>query len=245
MNSALDDLTDKEKETLRLIVRGHDAKSAANALDLSVHTINERLRNARRKLDVTSSREAARLLFERENSDPKNLGYRALGDDAATLPVDDFSTPQTGRPATLWIGGITMTLVAAMALAFAMVNSASTADGISSETVASDAEKESAAREWLALVDAGDWEGAHAATSSNFQEVLNFATFRSASTSVRDPLGAVLEREAVSVDLINQNGTDYSVVVFRTQFENGSTLTEQISLEAEDGEMRVAGYFFI
>ena len=49
-------LTEKEKQTLRLIVRGHDAKSTARSLGLSVHTINERLRDARRKLAVSSSR---------------------------------------------------------------------------------------------------------------------------------------------------------------------------------------------
>jgi DNA-binding CsgD family transcriptional regulator len=52
-------LTEREKQTLRLIVRGHDAKSIARSLDLSVHTINERLRDARRKMAVSSSREAA------------------------------------------------------------------------------------------------------------------------------------------------------------------------------------------
>lgn len=59
-------LTEKEKQTLRLIVRGHDAKSSARHLGLSVHTVNERLRDARRKLEVSSSREAARLLLEKE-----------------------------------------------------------------------------------------------------------------------------------------------------------------------------------
>ena len=39
-------LTKKEKQTLRLIVRGHDATSVARELSLSVHTINERLRDA-------------------------------------------------------------------------------------------------------------------------------------------------------------------------------------------------------
>ena len=66
MADGYDALTEKEKETLRLMARGHDAKSAASALSLSVHTINERLRAARRKLAVTSSREAARLVLDRE-----------------------------------------------------------------------------------------------------------------------------------------------------------------------------------
>ena len=56
MADGYDELTDKEKQTLRLMVRGHDAKSAASELALSVHTINERLRDARRKLAVSSSR---------------------------------------------------------------------------------------------------------------------------------------------------------------------------------------------
>src|SRR3546814_5171012 len=54
-------LTEKEKQTLRLIVRGHDAKSIARNLDLSVHTINERLRDARRKLTVRSEEHTSEL----------------------------------------------------------------------------------------------------------------------------------------------------------------------------------------
>lgn len=68
--AGIDALTDREKQTLRLIVRGHDAKSIARELDLSVHTINERLRDARRKLAVSSSREAARMLLEVEDASP-------------------------------------------------------------------------------------------------------------------------------------------------------------------------------
>src|SRR3546814_16629520 len=73
-------LTEKEKQTLRLIVRGHDAKSIARNLDLSVHTINERLRDARRKLKVSSSREAARLLFDAEGEPPNPSGDTTIGE---------------------------------------------------------------------------------------------------------------------------------------------------------------------
>ena len=80
MTDRCDALTDKEKETLRLMLRGHDAKSMASKLSLSVHTINERLRAARRKLDVTSSREAARVLFECETAGHENPVYEDMGD---------------------------------------------------------------------------------------------------------------------------------------------------------------------
>ena len=33
-------LTEKEKQALRLLLDGHDAKSMANKLGLSIHTIN-------------------------------------------------------------------------------------------------------------------------------------------------------------------------------------------------------------
>jgi TonB family protein len=81
MTGDLGSLSDRERETLRLLGRGHDAKSIAAALDLSVHTVNERLRDVRRKLGVSSSREAARMLLAYEaGSDPANkIGDRKMG----------------------------------------------------------------------------------------------------------------------------------------------------------------------
>jgi TonB family protein len=81
MKGDVESLSDRERETLRLLGRGHDAKSIASALDLSVHTVNERLRDVRRKLGVSSSREAARLLMAREaaSEPPNNLGYKEIG----------------------------------------------------------------------------------------------------------------------------------------------------------------------
>ena len=85
MKEDVESLSDRERETLRLLGRGHDAKSIASALDLSVHTVNERLRDVRRKLGVSSSREAARLLLAHEaaSEPPKNAGYKEIGVAAA------------------------------------------------------------------------------------------------------------------------------------------------------------------
>jgi DNA-binding CsgD family transcriptional regulator len=57
-----DALTEKELEVLRLLAAGHTVKSIAAGLDRSEASINERLRDARRKTGVGSSRELARLL---------------------------------------------------------------------------------------------------------------------------------------------------------------------------------------
>ena len=61
MPDGYDSLTEKEKETLRLVVRGHDAKSMARQLSLSVHTINERLRAARRSNSAAPISQARRM----------------------------------------------------------------------------------------------------------------------------------------------------------------------------------------
>lgn len=55
-------LTDKELEVLRLLAAGHTVKSIAVHLGKSEASINERLRDARRKTGMGSSRELARLL---------------------------------------------------------------------------------------------------------------------------------------------------------------------------------------
>lgn len=60
--SSVDVLTDKELEILRLLTAGHTVKSIAVRLGRSETSINERLRDARRKTGVGSSRELARHL---------------------------------------------------------------------------------------------------------------------------------------------------------------------------------------
>jgi DNA-binding CsgD family transcriptional regulator len=62
VNAGLSRLTTREREVLRLLARGHDIKSVASELGVSAGAVNERLREARRKLGVSSSREAARIL---------------------------------------------------------------------------------------------------------------------------------------------------------------------------------------
>ena len=62
-------LTDREMEILRLLAAGHTVKTIAARLDRSETSINERLRSARRKTGVGSSRELARLLEPQKTCD--------------------------------------------------------------------------------------------------------------------------------------------------------------------------------
>lgn len=70
-SSSLAVLTAKEIEILSLLTAGHTVKSIAARLGRSEASINERLRDARRKTGIGSSRELARLLASQKNWDKK------------------------------------------------------------------------------------------------------------------------------------------------------------------------------
>lgn len=72
-------LSEKEREALRLLLAGHDAKSTARLLGVSHHAIHDRLRSARLKLGTTGSRQAALLLRGSENVTPDQVMHKPIG----------------------------------------------------------------------------------------------------------------------------------------------------------------------
>lgn len=89
----IDALCDKELEILYLLASGHTAKSIANSLGRSETAINERLREARRKTGVGSSRELARILAAQKIWD-KNIDLTTARSANDTLEP----APDAGRP---------------------------------------------------------------------------------------------------------------------------------------------------
>ena len=81
-------LSHREMEVLRLLVAGHTVKTIAAHLGRSETSINERLRSARRKTGVGSSRELARLLDLQETCDEKiDLSSRRLAVTGLAYPA--------------------------------------------------------------------------------------------------------------------------------------------------------------
>jgi DNA-binding CsgD family transcriptional regulator len=193
-------LTEKEKETLRLIVRGHDAKSMARSLGLSVHTINERLREARRKLRVSSSREAARLVFEAESLTPQIDVDSNLG--AAQRPIALAHRTAVGsgqdrpRAARLIAGASAMSIfIAFLAISsFGTQQAAGPASAPTSSAVASESDAVRSARDWLVLGDQQRWQEGWQGTASTFRKLNSAAQWAAAAQKVRVPLGAVVTR---------------------------------------------------
>lgn len=84
----LQGLTDHELEVLRLLAAGHTAKTIAMRLGRTETAVNERLRTARRKTGIGSSRELARLLEARKNRD-KNIDL-----SNQSLTINNFGQPE-------------------------------------------------------------------------------------------------------------------------------------------------------
>jgi DNA-binding CsgD family transcriptional regulator len=245
-------LTEKEKLTLRLIVRGHDAKSIARSLGLSVHTINERLRDARRKMAVGSSREAARLLLEAEGGGlgspaPELFGDAGIGEDAGRPSVDQESAPIGGvgrgyRPVSIFIGVLLMTLLLGLLALTALPPAASTAPPVSIAAPAAPIpEVVDTARQFLELVDHGRWDESYRATGASFRKHNTAEVWASVSEKVRVPLGAVISRTFASEQNLPAPPAGYEVVKFSTRFANKAEAVETVTLEREDGGWRVAG----
>ena len=237
-------LSEKEKQTLRLIVRGHDAKSIARSLDLSVHTINERLRDARRKMAVSSSREAARLLLAAEGGpefpDPELLGDIEIGEDAGPGRMDQGAGRPFRRPRII-IGVLLMTLALCL-LAFAtMPQLASTAppEPVASR-VAPDVAVVDTARKLLVLLDQGRWEESYQAFAPTFRKLNTLQVWTDVSKEVRAPLGAALSRTFLSQEDIAAPPHGYQMAKFRTRFAN-KEMVEKVTLEHVDGAWLVVG----
>lgn len=242
--TGLQALTEKEKETLRLLVDGHDAKSMARHLGLSVHTINERLRDARRKMSVSSSREAARQLREIEGRTPEISGDKALGEVAAAPGMEEMAAPAETRRIsrrTGWIaGGLFMSFSLAL-LAFASMSGSADTPAAAPATVHAESAAAATARAWLALAEKGDWNASWEATGQSFKALNTVETWRRVASQVQGPLGAVKSRVLLSEEHVPAPPYGYQMVKFRTDYTNKPGAIETLSLVREGDEWRVVG----
>ncbi len=266
MSNAVDNLTEKEKEALRLLFVGHDAKSSAAQLGISVHTVNDRLRHARRKLRVSSSREAARMLGEAEGGAPQNHAHKAFGMADSSVPHDNADlneTRQTGSSRSVWLTGgmlIMSIAIAAVALTFiaGMNNGANSSAPSSSAPANSEEERSSVAQTadpatlervqlFLERTDASDWQGSWELTGNYFQSQASAKEWEERVEPVREPLGAVQSRELVTVQrassLPGAPEGEFQVLQFETYFEKGGRSIETVVMMQEAEGWQVNGYF--
>ncbi len=119
----LDRLNDAERRVLRLLAEGHTAKSIANVIDSTPAAVNERLREARRKTGVGSSRELARLLRAQENRD-EQMGLGGVAEPVVAPASTSVTFARSNRK--VLIAMTTLFLAGLMAAALASQQGAST-----------------------------------------------------------------------------------------------------------------------
>lgn len=256
MQERVHSLSEREKETLRLLFRGHDAKSAATALGLSVHTVNERLREARRKLGVGSSREAARLLAEVEGADPNFSGDKLLGVGATAPRGGDHdasdNSPRKGQVPAWLLGGMTIMLAIIVAAAAVLqgaggVRPAAAPVALAVSYSASDKASAGAAEAWARLLDGQRWGESWKASSTMFKSKINEAGWVSMIQPLRGQLGPVSSRSLKGVSststLPGAPDGDYRIVQFDTAFANKADAVETVVLSREGTAWAVSGYF--
>jgi DNA-binding CsgD family transcriptional regulator len=243
MTTGLHALTAKEKEALRLLGKGHDAKSIARHLGLSVHTIHERLRDARRKLGTSSSREAARLLRDLEADGPENIGDMDLGAATLAAPAQSLPRQPQGRspwPLVGWQAGAFAMSVTLALIALATL-SAPAAEAPAPAAATAEAAPVTAARQFLAMVDANDWDGSWNAVGQSMKALNTRAVWTEVSTKVRAQFGAPISRALISTEFAPAPPNGYWVVKFRARYANKADATEILSLADEGGNWRVVG----
>jgi hypothetical protein len=111
-----------------------------------------------------------------------------------------------------------------------------------------DPKAEAAAREWLALADAGDGSATWTSAAMLFQRAVPADQWARSLALAREPLGAVVSRvlrEAKPMtELPGAPDGDYVVFQFDTQFERKRAAVETVTpMRDPDGRWRVSGYF--
>ena len=193
---------------------------------------------------MTSSKEAARLLLQEESESPQSLGDKQLGDEQGLGDAAGPGAAEAGNGPAWIIGAILMVMTLAILALFAALPGpqTGTSDTPPPAVMASDAEKEDVAREWLALTDAGEWRASYDATGSTFQELNTPEVWESVSLEARAPLGAATRRETIGIERVNAPPFGYWQVRFSTDFAQRTGVVETVTLEREDGQLRVVGY---
>lgn len=111
----------------------------------------------------------------------------------------------------------------------------------------SNAAVESAATDWVSLVDHQRWSDSWKAAGSLFRSQLTEGQWQAAVAPVRTPLGAIQSRKLEKITstkaLPGVPDGEYRVVEFRTVFANKADASETVVLAKEASGWTVNGYF--
>ncbi|MBB5726835.1 hypothetical protein FHS97_002783 [Sphingomonas endophytica] len=106
---------------------------------------------------------------------------------------------------------------------------------------------EGTARNWLKLLDDGQWDASWKAAATDFRSQITAPQWQAMSQTVRAPLGTSTSRRFLgavhSTSLPGAPTGEYEVLQFRTDFANKAGAIETVTLVREGTAWRMAGYF--
>jgi predicted Ser/Thr protein kinase len=106
----------------------------------------------------------------------------------------------------------------------------------------------SAAKEWLTVVDAGNYSGSWKGAAPFFQGAVTETSWETSMISFRKPLGSLISRKLKSAQLMTEMpgapDGQYVVMQFETSFANTKSAIETVTFARDqDGQWRAAGYY--
>lgn len=118
----------------------------------------------------------------------------------------------------------------------------------SSPPATPEAAAESAAQEWLSLIDAGNYASSWSAASSLFRQKISEPQWQSAAAGARAPLGALKTRTLQSAtpkaSLPGAPEGQYVVIKYASSFEHKASAVETVTPVLDtDGKWHVSGYY--
>ena len=143
-----------------------------------------------------------------------------------------------------FLAALTLALSATAAVQ-AQAPSTSPAAAASANPELEDAGK-NAAQGWLLLLDRQDWGTAWDASSAVFRQTVPLGAWMDAIPKVRQPYGALVERQAVEAiyktSLPGRPDGQYVTVMFASQYKNQNVHEIVTTVRESDGRWRVTGY---
>ncbi len=104
-----------------------------------------------------------------------------------------------------------------------------------------------AAREWLALVDAGQFSDSWKRSSSLFRRTVPAGKWEESLTLRREPLGKLISRKVLFSRYTNAlpgaPDRSYVIIQYEALYEGNRSAIETVMPLYDDGEWRVSGYF--
>lgn len=95
------------------------------------------------------------------------------------------------------------------------------------------------ARQWLVLVDDGDYTQSWSQAGKRFQDREKADAWAAKAAATRGPLGAVASRDLKSIDLSRSN---VAVIRYDTVFARKAAAVETVTLRFENGAWSVTDY---